>query len=180
MSNTTNFIVRVNRSVKPDYIVRVNRSVKPDYSNWFQKLEHPELECSGPTKYSLKTGVKQWIHNNQKWGAVQGNTIFKQLKKDNLLGLCLNLLQDGLAIQAKGIFVFRELFGGEAVFLWGLVGWNSGHLCVPYLYPNGDKVGISLRQLNSFWNSNNPALLFKYPPELQQLNIPPQQLSLLP
>ena len=143
-----------------DFLVRVDRSVKPTYPDWFKKLEHPELECSGPTEYNLQTGVEQWLHDQQKCGSVQGNTIHTHLKKDNALTSCLNL-QDGLAIQAKGIAVFRKLFGGKAVFLWGSVVRNrGGNLLVPYLYEYGDKVVVDWDWLDNNWFSNNPALRF--------------------
>ena len=143
-----------------DFLVRVDRSVKPTYPDWFKKLEHPELECSGPTEYNLQTGVEQWLHDQQKCGSVQGNTIHTHLKKDNALTSCLNL-QDGLAIQAKGIAVFRKLFGGKAVFLWGSVVRNrGGNLLVPYLYDIGGKVGLYWNWLDYNWYSDNPALRF--------------------
>lgn len=125
-----------------DFIVRVDRSVKLSYFDWFKKLENPELECSGPAEYDLQTAVQQWLHDDQKNGVVVGNTIHKHLKKDNGLASCLNL-QDGLAIQAKGIAVFRKLFAGKAVFLWGsVVQRRFGNLSVPYLYGDGGEVVV--------------------------------------
>ena len=143
-----------------DFLVRVDRSVKPTYPDWFKKLEHPELECSGPTEYNLQTGVEQWLHDQQKCGSVQGNTIHTHLKKDNALASCLNL-QDGLAIQAKGIAVFRKLFGGKAVFLWGsVVQYRHGHLFVPYLCEYGDEVMVYWYWLGYLFDSIYPALRF--------------------
>lgn len=143
-----------------DFIVRVDRSVKPTYPDWFKKLENPELECSGPAEYDLQTAVQQWLHDDQKNGVVVGNTIHKHLKKDNGLASCLNL-QDGLAIQAKGIAVFHKLFAGKAVFLWGsVVQLRRGGLLVPYLFEVGGKVVVYWYWLDNYWNSNNPALRF--------------------
>ena len=143
-----------------DFLVRVDRSVKPSYPNWFKKLEHPELECSGPTEYDLQTCVHQWLHKDQKRGLVLGKTIYKYLQKGDALATCLNL-QDGLAIQAKGIAVFRKLFGGKAVFLWGsVVRDRDGNLDVPYLYEDGGKVVVSWGWLGNNWNSRDPALRF--------------------
>ena len=143
-----------------DFLVRVDRSVKPSYPDWFKKLEHPELECSGPTEYNLQTGVEQWLHDEQKHRSVQGNTIYKHLTDTNALASCLNL-QDGLAIQQKGIAVFRKLFGG-AVFLCGSVVQDRyGYLLVPFLCELGDEVVVRWLWLANYWNSLNPALRFK-------------------
>jgi hypothetical protein len=128
-----------------DFIVRVDRSVKPTYPDWMGKVMHPELELAGPAEYNLQTGVEEWLHDNQKRGSVEGNTIYKDLQKGDNLATCLNL-QDGLAIQAKGIAVFRKLFAGKAVFLWGSVVRNrNGDLLVPYLCDYGDRVGLLWR-----------------------------------
>ena len=143
-----------------DFIVRVDRSVKPSYPDWMKKLMNPELECSGPTEYNLQDGVEQWLHDEQKHREVQGNIIYKHLKDTNALALCLSL-QDGLAIQQKGIAVFRKLFAGKAVFLWGSVGQNRlGRLHVPYLCERGDEVVVSWYWLDSYWISSDPALRF--------------------
>ena len=142
-----------------DFIVRVDRSVKPNYPDWMKKLMNPELELAGPAEYVLKT-VSQWLHDDQKNGSVEGNTIYKQLKKDNALASCLNL-QDGLAIQQKGIAVFRKLFAGKAVFLWGSVVRNrNGDLIVPYLLEDGVKVVLDWNWLGNYFNSLDPALRF--------------------
>jgi len=37
---------------------------------------------------------------------------------------------------------------------------RNGNLNVPYLYDNGDKVGLNWNWLDNNWNSNNPALRF--------------------
>ena len=143
-----------------DFLVRVDRSVKPSYPDWMKKLEHPELECSGPAEYNLQTAVEQWLHDDQKNGSVQGNTIYKSLQKGNALATCLNL-QDGLAIQQKGIAVFRKLFAGKAVFLWGsVVQDRNGRLNVPYLSRLGGKVVVRWLWLDCGFSSDDPALRF--------------------
>ena len=143
-----------------DFIVRVDRSVKPSYPPDWKKLMHPELELSGPAEYNLQTGVEEWLHDDQKRGSVIGNTIYKHLQKGDGLANCLNL-QDGLAIQQKGIAVFRKLFAGKAVFLWGSVVQNrNGSLFVPCLYGNGDEVGLFWVWLDYYWYSDSPALRF--------------------
>ena len=143
-----------------DFLVRVDRSVKPTHPDWFKRLEHPELECSGPAEYDLQTGVHEWLHDDQKGGSVVGNTIHKHLQKGDALPTCLNL-QDGLAIQAKGIAVFRKLFADKAVFLWGsVVQYRDGRLLVPFLYEDGDRVVVLWFWLDYCWLSNEPALRF--------------------
>lgn len=143
-----------------DFIVHVDRSVKPSYPSWFKRLMHPELECSGPTEYDLQTKVEQWLHDDQKNGPVVGNTIYEFLKEGNLLGSCLNL-QDGLAIQKKGIAVFRKLFSGKAVFLWGsVVQSGGGGLFVPCLCGYGGEVVVGWSCLGRGWSSVDPALRF--------------------
>ena len=146
-----------------DFIVRVDRSVKPTYPDQVKKVMHPELECSGPTEYNLQSDVEQWLHDDQKRGSVEGNTIYKHLQKDDNLATCLNL-QDGLAIQEKGIVVFRKLFAGNAVFLWGSVMQDQdGYLVVPCLIWDGGKVVVSWGWLDIDWSSSHPALRFRLP-----------------
>ncbi len=77
-----------------NFLVRVDRSVKPSYPDWMKKLMHPELELAGPAEYNLQDGVEQWLHDGQKNGVVSGNTIYKHLQKGDNLATCLNL-QDG-------------------------------------------------------------------------------------
>jgi len=102
-----------------DSIVRVDRSVKPTYPNWVKKMMHPELECSGPAEYDLQTAVQQWLHEEQKYW-LTAKFILAYMINSGGITTCLNL-QDGLAIQAKGIGLFRKVFAGKAVFFWGSV-----------------------------------------------------------
>lgn len=143
-----------------DFLVRVDRSVKPSYPDWMKKVMNPELELAGPAEYNLQTGVEQWLHDVQKRGSGVGNTIYKHLQKGDALATCLNL-QDALAIQAKGIAVFRRLFADKAVFLWGsVVQSRSGNLNVPYLVEIGGKVVVNWFCLDNNWNFYDPALRF--------------------
>ena len=142
-----------------DFLVRVDRSVKPIYPDWMKKLMHPELEPTGPAEYDLNT-VGLWLYDDQKTKVVRGQVIYDHLKKTDALASCLNL-QDGLAIQQKGVAVFRKLFGGKVGFLWGSVVQNrNGNLIVPYLYEDGDRVVVNWDWLDNNWNSNCPALRF--------------------
>lgn len=152
MSNTTM------KYASLDFIVRVDRSVKPSYPDWMKKLMNPELELAGPAEYDLNT-VGLWLHDDQKRRAVQGNTIYTHLKKEGLAS-CLNL-QDGLAIQQKGVAVFRKLFSRKAVFLWGsVVQDRSGGLRAPALYEHGGRVVVFWSWLYSHWHFFDPALRF--------------------
>ena len=143
-----------------DFDIHVDRSVKPSYPDWVKKLMHPNLEMTGPTEYNLQDDVEQWLHDDQKSGDVTGDIIYKYLRKTNTLSSCLNL-QDGLSIQPKGVRdlkIFYKLFSHKAVFLWGsVVLGQNGKLCVPRLY----EATIRWIDLNSYLDSNHPALRFK-------------------
>ncbi len=142
-----------------DTTIHIDRSVKPIYPDWVKKVMCPELECAGPTDYDLTKDVELWLHDGQKNGRLmKGQAIYDYLlKTTNTLASYLNL-QDGLAIQQKGIVVFRKLFGGKAVFLWGsVVRDRDGGLVVPYLYAGGVKVVLDWRWLRSGWVGSNPA-----------------------
>ncbi|MEK9171661.1 MAG: hypothetical protein AAB782_00275 [Patescibacteria group bacterium] len=146
-----------------DFTIRVNRSVKPAYPDWVKEVMHPELECTGPANYNLQTAVEEWLHDDQQDGSVQGGVIYTHLKKDNALADCLGLA-DLLAIQTKGIAVFRKLFGDKAVFGWKSVVQDrdiDGYLCVPCLCGDGGGVVLSWRWLGSAWGSGGPALRFR-------------------
>lgn len=145
-----------------DLIIRVDRSLKPNYPDWMEKLMHPELEFAGPAEYSLDE-VDQWLHDDQKCGPVIGYTIYKYLQKGNELATCLNL-QDGLAIQQKGIAVSRHLFPGKliGVCLWGSVVQDCrGRLSLPYLFGLGGEVVLDWDWLVNPWRSKLSALRFK-------------------
>lgn len=142
-----------------DFTVHVDRSIKPTYPDWMKKVMHPELELAGPAEYDLLQ-IDQWLHDDQR-SSVVGNTIYKYLQKVDALTTCLNL-QDGLAIQQKGITVFRKLFTGKAVFLWGsVVQHRVGNLRVPYLIEDVGKVLIHWRWVGYSWDSDLPALRFR-------------------
>lgn len=145
-----------------DFTVRVDRAVKPAYPSWSDKVMHPELEGTGPAEYDLKSGVEEWLHDDQKTGVVSGDTIYKRLKKDDALANQLGL-SDLLAIQKMGIGVFRALFKGKAVFGWKSVvrDRDNLYLRVPCLYGHGDLVVLDWHWLGFDWDSNNPALRFR-------------------
>ncbi len=142
-----------------DFTIQVDRTIRPTYPDWMKEVKHPELECSGLASYDLHS-LGLWLHDKQKTGTVEGNTIYKELKKDNALENCLNL-QDFLAIQAKGIEVFRALFKGKAVFAWkSVVLDRGGNLRVPCLVEREGEVVLYWRWLGHDWSSSIPALRF--------------------
>lgn len=143
-----------------DFLIKVDRSKKPSYPDWKKKVLHPDLELSGPVEFDLKNDVSLWLHENQKTGYATGNQIYDQLKKDDLLKDCLNLA-DLVAIQEKGIEVFRSLYKGKAVFGWkSVVEHTDGRLSVPFLIVGGGKIVLTWNWLDNDWNSDDPALRF--------------------
>lgn len=147
--------------MKNDFLIKVNRSIKPTYPNWVKKVLHPEFELSGPTEFDLQKDVNLWLHEDQKIGSVIGNKIYNQLKKDDLLKDCLNLV-DLLAIQEKGIEIFRTLYKGKAVFAWkSIVESTYRYLHVPCLIESDCKVVLRWPSwLCNDWDSDDPALRF--------------------
>lgn len=152
---------RMEISAPLDTIVRVDRSIRPAYPEWVKDVLHPELELSGPAEYDLAK-VESWLHDDQKNGKlVRGEKLYKHLKSDNTLDSCLSLA-DALAIQAKGIAVFREYFNGKVPFFWKSVVRNDdGHLRVPFLCESGGEFRLGWNWLDSAWHDvNYPALRF--------------------
>ena len=144
-----------------NFIIRVDRAVRPAYPDWVKTVIHHQLECTGPAEYDLSSDVEQWLHEGQKTGRVTGQVIYSHLKANNLLEGCLGLA-DLLAIQAKGIAVFRKLFAGNVVFGWKSVVRNRfGHLRVPCLCESDDGVFLRWYWLGDDWYSNDPALRFR-------------------
>lgn len=141
-----------------DFIIRVNRSIRPSYPDWMKEVMHPELETIGPAEYG-GTKLEQWLHHGQKDGKlIAGNKIYAHLKKTDMLKTCLGL-RDLEEIQKKGTVYFRKHFAGKAVFGWASVVRNRrGDLFVPYLYGRGDEVILDWYWLGFDWSSLNPAL----------------------
>ena len=142
------------------FVVTPDRSVKPQYPVFVKEVLHPELECEGPVKFHLRSGLTQWLHDKQKGGYTIGNVICEHLKGNGMLASCLNL-QDGLAIQAKGIAVFRKLFQGKALPLWkSVVRFGDGRLSVPYLCDVDGQVVVNWCWLGVSFRDDRPALRF--------------------
>ena len=144
-----------------DTTVHVDRSVHPTYPDWMYRVLHLDLECTGPDDYNLTTAVSLWLHDDQKGGVATGNVIYAFLKEHGMIESCLSL-QDALAIQKKGVAVFRRVFGDNVVYFWKSVvrRRDSGRLLVPYLYVSGDEVVLRWSWLGGGWYGHEPAARF--------------------
>lgn len=158
-------VIKVRPSPKAellDTIIRVDRSVRPSYPDWVERVEHSDLEPTGPIEYDISK-VKQWFHDGQKNGKrIKGNEIHTYLKETDTLKTCLGL-RDLEEIQKKGITFFRKHFQGKAVFAWksGVRDRNrDGNLYVPFLYEHGGKVVMDWYWLGHDWDDSHPALRF--------------------
>jgi len=149
------------RLVDSDFIVHVTRSTKPIYPKWIKEIIHPEFEIRGPVEYDLRK-LKYQFHDNQMFdNVVHGHIIYGYLKARNVLANCLNL-QDGLAIREMGIAVFKRLFKGKVICLWGSVAIDKDdRLIVPSFVNDGGKVEIMWCHLeDKMWGSSRPVYYF--------------------
>lgn len=146
-----------------DFLIKIERPFPSKYPKWISRFVAHEFQCAGPYEYDLQKDVKIWLHRGQQGGKIRGDAVlFKHLLFPGRLSLCFNL-QDGLAIQQKGVNVFRKLYGRRSVFLWASAGYNNiGELFCPYLMEHNNKVERFWRLINfSFFDQNSPALRFK-------------------
>jgi hypothetical protein len=108
----------------------------------------------GPDEFDLAS-VEEWYYPRQKekpYG-VSGNSIFRYLGKNKLLSRCLTL-QEGNAIQKKGLEFSQQVFGDKVLTLWGSVAENEkGFLEVPCLF----RGGIHWHPLTEMWGAMSPA-----------------------
>ncbi len=117
------------------FIVEPDRSIRPAYPNWMRKVVHPELECTGPAKINLKALVLE-RHIVPAYKVITGLQIYDNIRDNDALDRCLSL-QDGLAIQAAGVAVYRKVFSSRTVCLWKSVGQHKdfgGGLCLHVAY----------------------------------------------
>jgi hypothetical protein len=147
-----------------DFAVRVPRSTILTYPEWLVGFQHNDLYFVGPREYNL-VELSCWLHPAQRSGEVSGELIYSHLKETNALPNCIGLA-DLLAIQEKGIAVFRVLrlvFRCEVLPGWRSVGVDKeGNLHVPFLCEN-NKGNILLfwqRVDNLKYSSVSPAFLF--------------------
>ncbi|MCX6820030.1 MAG: hypothetical protein NT019_01945 [Candidatus Adlerbacteria bacterium] len=142
-----------------DTIVRIDRSTVPTQPQWLKKPLHPELATTGPAEYDL-AAIQLWLHEKQKEGA-KGQTLYGHLTRNNMLEGCLGYA-DGLAIQQKGLEVFRGLFGRTTLFLWRSVGRSSNRrLVVPCIGERNDELLLGSNCVHGLeeitWGSDYPA-----------------------
>ncbi len=150
------------------FVVNVDCAIMPIYPDWVDrdetgvvKLLHPELETTGPAEFNLAKDVSLWLHESQQNGGVtDGKTIHEYLQDHGMLPTCLSL-QEGLAIQQKGIVVFQKFSRGKAIVLWkSVVRYRDGDLYVPYLREGGGLVVVSWRCLNVGFSDDHLAARF--------------------
>lgn len=147
-------------SVSP-FAITVDRSVTPVYPDWVDKVVHPELAGTGPAEFYLKSDVAIWHHDDQKnAGKLYGVYLYRYLRDRGMLTRCLGL-QEGAAIQQKGVDVFQRFFRGYSVFLWkSTVQHNDGSLWVASLRPLLGRVDLWWEPLESCYGNTSASLLF--------------------
>lgn len=143
-----------------DSFVCVHDSRRVFHPGWVRTFLHPELQATSPAEYDLST-TKLWLHDGQKCGAVTGNTIYDQLKKDNALTECLGFY-DLVAIAAKGVVVFHSFYANKAVFGWrSVVLSQDDELRVPFLCEHrGTMVMLNWGWVGDHRGVDSPALRF--------------------
>jgi hypothetical protein len=137
-------------SVQNQVVVSVNRSdnnqIDPGVKVW---LLWPEYEHHGPSEFELAS-LESLLHKGQEpeikivasrlhetaHATVTGYDVFSWLLKEGRITSCLSLL-DGLAIQQRGVEVFKKQFGTKQFPLWKSTAserpGRQGRLCVPVL-----------------------------------------------
>jgi hypothetical protein len=140
-----------------------DRSAVSGFPNCLFEFADPELQQKGPERYPITNEgpVAIWLYTLQEKGSVQGIFIYNYLKNGpgSYLKSCLNL-QDALAIQAKGIEVFRKRFKGRSVFFWASVVQTQHGQFVPYLEEENDEVLLKWAPLEDLFSVTMPALRF--------------------
>ena len=158
---TTNAQPQAKQFADAPIIIKVDRSVAPVYPEGFVSINPRQELVHRPDEYDLST-VGIWYHDNQKTGRgfVSGLVVYEQLRQEHAFVSCLNL-QDGLAIQQKGVDVFRKFFAGKEVFLWGsLVMSDYGEVLVPSLYEEDGEVEVGWSKISQNFDSRRPALMY--------------------
>ena len=146
-----------------DFKVRVNPSKVLKYPKFKKELCDPVLEIKEPYEYDLVLHVDLWLHQDQHGHKkVSGYVIYDYLKTHDELQNHLNF-GDLLAIQAKGVEVFRQLYANKAVYAWAsVIHGDNGNLYVPYMCAYLDDVVMKWRCLsNATLDSLSPGLFFK-------------------
>ena len=145
----------------------IQRPSAVSYPDWSTGAKHPGLTVVGRKTYNLQNDVEEWFSEKQLKGeSVRGEDIYLWLWRIGALEHFLGL-EDAVAIQEKGPFVFRELFQNKAPFFFRSVteyrpedGCDS-ILLVPCLSLFGERVVLDWVWLSFGLGPNNPALRFK-------------------
>lgn len=148
------------RPLPPDrYFAYVDWDMEIDFTEQGE-LVHPEFASSGPQSFDLR-GLRTWRFGLQKFKGtkVAGTSIFTFLGQTGALPFCLGM-QEGCAIQDKGVDVFTRVFGDNSLSLWKSIFWSQTpnnpkpQLWVPILWPDKQKdlLELSFCPLTSWWN----------------------------
>lgn len=142
-----------------DFMIKIDRSAPVLYPDWVLEVLHPELEGEGPAEYNLDE-LFHFSHENESQevgvdnNEIRGNDIYENFKKNGELVNNIGLA-DLLAIQAKGVEVFRQLFGNNVVFGWRSVVRGRLGLLAPCLYEREGKVILKWGNLDHIWKALN-------------------------
>jgi len=141
-------------------IVRVDRQTEITYPQGCVELI-PGSMCRRPSCYDLARDVLLSTSFHQRAISESCRTIFGRLMYDGKLPYCLNL-KDGKEIQKKDPRVFRRLYAGKKVFLWGsAVKKERDHDSVPYLFEGQSSVMLEWYSMDCGIGRDCPALLFR-------------------
>jgi len=140
-----------------DFIVCVDRSIKPTYPK-NREPHFPKYELILPTKYDHRELI-QWQNDYQKYG--QQITTGEDIYLDGPdISDCTNLM-DLIAIKEKGIAVFRAVFQGKIVFAWKSVVENDvDDVFVPLLWEQNEELVLGWRYIGRNFDHNCVALRF--------------------
>lgn len=131
-----------------DSIVYVDRSKKPTYPNFVKRLMHPEMECKGPDKINLDFGDKKpWFEDDvikiKRKLVILGQENYGRLNEEVETIVSAISLQEGLAIQERGIVMFRKFFGGKYLLLSSSLALHrDGSFIAPFLFIHDDTVNM--------------------------------------
>ena len=105
---------------------------EPEYDLMVHVLRDPESKR--PLKYNLLEDTELFFPFKK---IEKGEDIYKCMRDKNVLNSCL-LLQDALAIQEKGVRVFRKVFKESHVFIFDP---SNGQFSVHFLFGTGGFCG---------------------------------------
>ena len=132
--------------IQLDFKIQVDRSVKPSYPHWRSEIIHKDFESLGLSKYDLRS-LYPWRAEYQRNNVVVAMYVYEQLCVLDLIKYSIGL-SDLLAIQSKGIKVFRNLYKGKTILGWKSVIANvKGILSAPFLFEHDNKLVLEWKDL---------------------------------